>query len=64
MSVVTAARFAKGMTFDEYVKWAGSPENLAREAFSSYHPDAGSIGGPESPRTRRSSALMRLLRSV
>jgi hypothetical protein len=46
MSVVTAARFAKGMTFDEYVKWAGSPENLAREAFGSYHPDAGSIGGP------------------
>jgi hypothetical protein len=28
------------------VKWAGSPENLAREAFASYHPDAGSIGGP------------------
>jgi len=46
MSVVTAARFAKGMTFDDYVKWAGSPENLAREAFGSYHPDAGSIGGP------------------
>ena len=46
MSVVTAARFAQGRTFDEYVKWAGSPENLAREAFSSYHPDAGSIGGP------------------
>ena len=46
MSAVTAARFAKGMTFDEYVTWAGSPENLAREAFSSYHPDAGSIGGP------------------
>jgi hypothetical protein len=46
MSVVTAERFAKGMTFDEYVKWAGSPENLAREAFASYHPDAGSIGGP------------------
>ncbi len=45
-SVVTAARFAKGMTFDEYVKYVGTPENLAREGFSSYHPDAGSIGGP------------------
>ena len=45
-SVVTAARFAKGMTFDEYVKYVGTPENLGREGFASYHPDAGSIGGP------------------
>ena len=45
-SAVTPERFAKGMTFDEYVKYVGSPENLAREAFSAYHPDAGSIGGP------------------
>ena len=45
-SVVTAARFAKGMTFDEYVKYVGTPENLAREGFAAYHPDAGSIGGP------------------
>ena len=55
MSVVTAARFAKGRTFDEYVQWVGSPENLAREAFSSYHPDAGSIGGPR----RDNSAVFR-----
>jgi len=45
-SVVTPQRFAKGMTFDEYVKYVGTPENLAREGFSAYHPDAGSIGGP------------------
>ncbi len=45
-SVVTADRFAKGRTFDEYVKFAGSPENLAREAFASYHSDAGSVAGP------------------
>jgi Thioredoxin len=45
-SVVTAERFAKGMTFDEYAKYVGTPENLAREGFSAYHPDAGSIGGP------------------
>ena len=45
-SVVTPERFAKGMTFDEYVKHVGTPENLAREGFSAYHPDAGSIGGP------------------
>jgi hypothetical protein len=27
---VTPERFAKGMTFDEYVRFTGSPENLAR----------------------------------
>ncbi len=43
-SVVTPERFAKGRTFDEYVKYAGSPENLAREAFGSYYADGGSIG--------------------
>jgi hypothetical protein len=43
-SVVTPTRFAKGRTFDEYVKYAGSPENLAREAFGNYYPDAGSRG--------------------
>ena len=31
-SVVTPERFARGMTFDDYVKYTGSPENLAREA--------------------------------
>lgn len=31
-SVVTAERFAQGMTFDRYVKYAGTPENLEREA--------------------------------
>jgi hypothetical protein len=45
-SAVTAERFAKGRTFDEYVNYVGSPENLAREGFVAYHPDAGSIGGP------------------
>jgi Thioredoxin len=32
-TVMTAARFAQGMTFDEYVAFTGSPENLAREGF-------------------------------
>jgi hypothetical protein len=40
--VVTAERFARGRTFDEYVKYAASPENLARQAFGSYFPDSGS----------------------
>jgi hypothetical protein len=45
-SVVTAERFAQGRTFDEYLKYIGSPENLAREAFGSYYPDAGAKGAP------------------
>jgi thioredoxin family protein len=43
-SVVTPERFARGRTFEEYVKYVGSPENLAREAFGSYLPDSGSRG--------------------
>lgn len=30
--VVTPERFAQGMTFEEYVVYTGTPENLAREA--------------------------------
>jgi thioredoxin family protein len=30
---VTPERFAQGMTFDEYAKFVGSPENVAREGF-------------------------------
>jgi hypothetical protein len=45
--VITAERFAKGRTFEDYVTYTGSAENLAREAFGgSYRPDGGSIGGP------------------
>lgn len=31
--VLTPERFAAGMTFDDYVKYVGSPANLAREGF-------------------------------
>jgi Thioredoxin len=31
--VVTPERFAQGMTFDDYVSYTASPENLAREGF-------------------------------
>jgi len=54
-SVVTPERFAKGMTFDEYVKYTGTPENLAREAFGSYYPDGGSISAAR----RDNSAVFR-----
>src|SRR5207249_1964384 len=30
---MTPERFAKGMTFDDYVKFTGSPANLGREGF-------------------------------
>jgi hypothetical protein len=30
---MTPDRFAKGMTFDDYVEFTGSPENLGREGF-------------------------------
>jgi len=30
-SVVTPARFGKGLTFDQYVAYVGTPENLKRE---------------------------------
>jgi len=30
---MTPQRFAQGVTFDEYVKFTGTPENLAREGF-------------------------------
>jgi hypothetical protein len=41
--LITPERFARGMTFEQYVRYAGSPENLAREAWGGYFPDAGSI---------------------
>ena len=31
-TVVTPERFAQGMTFDQYVAYVGTPENLDREA--------------------------------
>jgi thioredoxin family protein len=43
-SVVNADRFNKGMMFEQYAAYAGSPANLAREAFGSYYPDGGAIG--------------------
>ncbi len=46
MATMTPERFARGRTFEEYVTYVGSPENLAREAFGSYRPDGGSIGAP------------------
>src|SRR6185436_1397655 len=43
---VTPERYAQGMTFEQYVAYVGSPDNLAREAFGGYFPDGGSFGAP------------------
>jgi Thioredoxin len=44
---VTPERFAQGRTFEQYLAYIGSAENLARESFGgSYLPDGGSVGGP------------------
>jgi hypothetical protein len=62
-SVVTPQRFAQGMTFEQYVAYAGSPENLAREAFGGYFPDSGAFGAPrkdQSPVLRERHARARL----
>jgi len=48
-SVVTPERFASGMTFDEYVAFVGTPENLARE----------NSGGASAPPRRDFSAYFR-----
>src|SRR5262245_28351513 len=56
MTAVTRERFARGMTFQQYVTYASSPENLAREGFGGrYLPDAGSVGGPRADQ----SAILR-----
>ena len=52
-SVVTPERFAKGMTFDEYARYVGSPDNLAREAFGRYVADGGSM-----PATRKDNSAV------
>ena len=50
-TVVTPERFAQGRTFEQYLAWIGTPENLAREAFGRYHADGGSIGAPRKDNT-------------
>ena len=51
-SVVTPERFASGMTFEEYLVYIGSPENLAREGFGYY---GGSFGA--APRKDNSTVI-------
>jgi hypothetical protein len=46
VSVVTAQRFAQGRTFEEYVKYIATPDNLSREGFGGYYADAGSKAVP------------------
>jgi hypothetical protein len=62
-SAVTPDRFAQGMTFEAYLAYTGSPENLARESFGGYRPDSGSVGAArkdQSPVLRERYARARL----
>ena len=43
---MTPDRYAQGMTFEQYVAYVGSADNLAREAFGGYFLDGGSYGAP------------------
>lgn len=43
---MTPERYAQGMTFEQYVAYVGSADNLAREGFGGYFPDGGSVGAP------------------
>ena len=54
------SRFATGTTFDEYARYAGSSDNLAREAFGGYFPDGGSMRRPAQGQQR---GLPRALRA-
>jgi Thioredoxin len=44
--MITPERFATGMTFDEYVRFVGTPENLAREAGWWLGPQRLDFSGP------------------
>jgi hypothetical protein len=45
-SRVTSARYAMGMTFDQYVDYVGTPANLARESGWSAGPKRVDFSGP------------------
>jgi Thioredoxin len=51
--LVTPERFARGRTFDDYVRYVASDENLAREAFGGYFRDGGSM-----PATRKDNSAV------
>lgn len=61
-SVVTAERFAKGLTFDEYVKMVGTPENLAREGSMAARRDFSGFLRQQYDRTRLSDAQIAAIR--
>ena len=62
---VTPERYAQGMTFEQYVAYVGSADNLAREGFGGYFPDGGSFGAraqrpePGLPRALRARPAQR-----
>jgi hypothetical protein len=49
MSVVTSDRFAKGMSFEQYVAYTATPENLQREDVWGSAPIDDMISGLSEP---------------
>lgn len=63
-SVVTAARFAKGLTFDEYVKMIGTPENLKREGSMAQRKDFSAFFREQYEKARLSDEQVAAIRWI
>ena len=61
-SAVTADRFAKGLTFDEYVKMVGTPENLKREGSMASRRDFSGFLREQYEKARLSDAQIAAIR--
>lgn len=61
-SIVTADRFAKGLTFDEYVKMVGTPENLKREGSMAQRRDFSGFLREQHEQARLSDAQIAAIR--
>jgi Thioredoxin len=61
-SVVTPERYSSGMTFDDYVSYVGSPENLARESFSGPRTDYSTFLRDEYEQSLLTDAQLEALR--
>ena len=61
-SVVSADRFAKGLTFDAYVKMVGTPENLKREGSMAQRRDFSGFLREQYEKARLSDAQIAAIR--
>jgi hypothetical protein len=61
-SVVTFERYSSGMTFDDYVSYVGTRENLERESFSGRRIDYSAFFQEQYGRSRLTDAQVEALR--